>query len=57
VYAGSTVDAPLIGKYCGSNLPSPYVTETNALLIVFTTNWATSEGGFVIKYETGNNKY
>ncbi|XP_068906568.1 cubilin-like isoform X2 [Tenebrio molitor] len=52
VYAGSTVDAPLIGKYCGSNLPSPYVTETNTLLIVFTTDWATSEGGFIIKYET-----
>jgi hypothetical protein len=57
VYAGSTVDAPLIGKYCGSNLPSPYVTETNTLLIVFNTDWAKSEGGFVIKYETGNNKY
>ncbi|KAH0809453.1 hypothetical protein GEV33_013339 [Tenebrio molitor] len=52
VYAGSTVDAPLIGKYCGSNLPSPYVTETNTLLIVFNTDWAKSEGGFVIKYET-----
>ena len=53
IYSGGTVDAPLIGTYCGSEVPAPYIVDNNVLLIVFKTDWATTSSGFVIRYETG----
>nr|XP_008192422.1 PREDICTED: cubilin [Tribolium castaneum] len=52
IYAGTTVDAPLIGKYCGQTVPSPYITEKSEILIVFKTDWATAGEGFALRYET-----
>ncbi|RZC32589.1 cubilin, partial [Asbolus verrucosus] len=52
IHAGSTSDDPLINKYCGTDLPSTYISENNVILIVFKTDWATSDAGFVLKYET-----
>ncbi|KAJ3659671.1 hypothetical protein Zmor_011346 [Zophobas morio] len=52
IYSGGTVDAPLIGTYCGSEVPAPYIVDNNVLLIVFKTDWATTSSGFVIRYET-----
>jgi hypothetical protein len=46
VYAGDTMDAPVLGQFSGSNIPAP-VGSQGSMLIVFTANGERSARGFV----------
>lgn len=52
IYSGHSTDSPLIGRYCGYNIPAPFISDSNELLIVFQTDWAIGYAGFHLRYET-----
>ncbi|KAF4532436.1 hypothetical protein B566_EDAN014438 [Ephemera danica] len=48
---GSSEDSPLVGTYCGLDLPTPYTSLGNELLLVFHTDATVTTRGFKLKYE------
>ncbi|XP_025835939.1 cubilin-like, partial [Agrilus planipennis] len=52
LHEGANSLAPLIGKYCGKELPASYTSIENVLCIIFKSDFSLQEGGFIIKYET-----
>ncbi|XP_017783006.1 PREDICTED: cubilin-like [Nicrophorus vespilloides] len=52
IYSGSSIDAPLVGKYCGKTKPAPLMTYGSEVMLVFKSDWSHQETGFSIKYET-----
>ncbi|XP_012276352.1 cubilin [Orussus abietinus] len=52
VYSGSTTDSPLVGRYCGSDLPPSVKLESNVVLLVFRSDWSYNAEGFRVRYET-----
>ncbi|XP_032520799.2 cubilin homolog [Danaus plexippus] len=51
VFDGSSLEAPLVGKFCGNIYPKTYTSTTNELFLLFKSDITTSSGGFKIKYE------
>ena len=52
VYDGSSINAPLIGTYCGNNLPPTSITSSgNALTLVFHSDQSINLSGFEISWE------
>lgn len=47
------MDAPKVGRWCGSRLPPDYSSLSNEILVVFHTDFSFSDEGFRLKYETG----
>lgn len=56
VYDGETTSSPVLGTYSGNytvgNLPSPVVSTSGAMLLVFVTNSSVTDLGWVAKYST-----
>ena len=50
VYDGATTDDPLLGTFCGEDLPRPIVTSFNTATLVFVTDSSTNESGFSVEY-------
>ncbi len=46
IYDGSSINAPLIGGYSGTNSPGNIVSTGNALTLKFNSDGATTESGF-----------
>ncbi|GFG35967.1 hypothetical protein Cfor_02931, partial [Coptotermes formosanus] len=51
IRTGVDLSAPIVGRYCGNQLPSPYTSVSNELVIHFTSDWSFAGEGFHIKYE------
>ncbi|KAG9276492.1 cubilin [Astyanax mexicanus] len=47
---GSTASAPLLGKYCGSTLPSPIFPRINELYLHFQSDFSSARDGFEITW-------
>ncbi|KAK7881371.1 hypothetical protein WMY93_029780 [Mugilogobius chulae] len=43
---GSTADSPLLGKFCGSTLPSPVFPQSNQLYLRFKSDYSLAMDGF-----------
>ncbi|XP_011302978.1 cubilin [Fopius arisanus] len=52
IYEGPDEESPVVGKYCGTNLPLPRTLTTNVAIIVFSTDSSFHGKGFTIKYDT-----
>ncbi|XP_043479110.1 cubilin-like isoform X2 [Leptopilina heterotoma] len=52
LYEGGTMESPLIGSYCGYDLPESATLNTNILLIRLQTDMSSHRQGFHLKYET-----
>ena len=50
---GGTTEAPLVGRFCGHNLPQNFLSTGNQLLIRFKTDSSISQEGFRASYRTG----
>ena len=50
---GGSTEAPLVGRYCGHNLPHNFLSTGNQLLIRFKTDSSISHEGFRASYKTG----
>lgn len=57
IFDGSDSTAPLIGRYCGNDMPDSVVSTANFLTIVMVTNGDISSRGFIALYRqiTGGN--
>ncbi|KAF4095682.1 cubilin isoform X1 [Onychostoma macrolepis] len=47
---GSAATSPLLGKYCGSTLPSPVFPGSNQLFLYFKSDFTTARNGFEITW-------
>ncbi|XP_014605735.1 PREDICTED: cubilin-like [Polistes canadensis] len=51
IYDGDSTDSPLIGRYCGDNMPPTIKSNSNNVIIVFTSDWSFEMEGFALTYE------
>ncbi|XP_060950209.1 cubilin [Limanda limanda] len=47
---GSTADSPLIGRFCGSTLPSPIFPQSNLLYLRFKSDFSSARDGFEVTW-------
>ena len=47
---GSTVQAPSLGRFCGSAKPRDVLSKGNSLLIKFVSDYASKGSGFLVKW-------
>lgn len=52
IYEGASRNDPLVGRFCGEQLPAPYESKSNVLTIEMRTDWSISGEGFRLRYET-----
>ncbi|XP_072275305.1 CUB domain-containing protein 2 [Pyxicephalus adspersus] len=50
VYDGQNEDSKLLGKWCGTEIPSPIMSSKNNLLLVLVTDRDTASKGFSVSY-------
>lgn len=50
VYDGANDEAPVIGSYCGTDLPSDILASTNHLYVVFQSDSSDNAAGFKAHY-------
>ena len=48
---GGDEESPLVGRYCGTEIPPPYVSDGNTLLVHFRSDYSRAGQGFRAKYE------
>ncbi|CAL9689323.1 unnamed protein product [Knipowitschia caucasica] len=53
LFDGPTVTHPLLGKYCGADMPPKTVTTSNQLLVVFKSDFNIGGRGFKAYYYSG----
>lgn len=56
VYDGSSTSAPLLGRFCGSNIPSPMRSSGPSLHVVFSTDSMWTDTGFEARYVLGESE-
>ena len=49
---GEHEDSPLIGRYCGREIPTSYASQANTIFVRFKTDHSIGHDGFRIRYET-----
>ncbi|EDV28196.1 uncharacterized protein TRIADDRAFT_53560 [Trichoplax adhaerens] len=52
LYNGQDTNAQLVGKYCGSSLPSVYTTTNRHLTVLFVSDEVITSQGFRLTYTT-----
>lgn len=52
IYDGPNTFSPLLGRYCGSELPPTIKSSSNILVVIFKSDWSYELEGFVMSYET-----
>ncbi len=50
IYDGDTTTAPVIGEYCGDNLPPYLISSSGKMMIEFTTDDSIQSSGFEVGY-------
>ncbi|ODM98815.1 Cubilin [Orchesella cincta] len=51
VHDGPSQDSPLVGRFCGRNIPPDFKSRSNQLFIKFRSDESIALGGFSAKYE------
>lgn len=46
------MNAPKVGRWCGSRIPPEYSSLSSEILVVFHTDFSFTDDGFRLKYET-----
>ncbi|XP_078660156.1 procollagen C-endopeptidase enhancer 1-like [Branchiostoma floridae x Branchiostoma belcheri] len=52
IYDGADTSAPLVGKFCGNEIPAPMHSHTNVMTVRFVTDRSVTETGFTLVYTT-----
>ncbi|XP_074049030.1 cubilin [Macrotis lagotis] len=52
VYDGDNENANLVGTFCGSNLPAPFISRGNFLTVKFVSDVSVEKEGFNVTYTT-----
>ena len=53
---GGTAESPLVGRYCGTDLPPEFVSSGSRLYVRFKTDYSVAHDGFRISYEIGKGR-
>lgn len=53
MHEGATREAPLVGRWCGTQMPPVHLSLTNVLTIVMRTDYSIGGEGFRLTYEMG----
>ena len=53
IFDGSSAEAPTMGKFCGSKIPDPVVSNSNAVFLVFYTDASVQRKGFHATHTSG----
>ncbi|KAJ8670094.1 hypothetical protein QAD02_001353 [Eretmocerus hayati] len=51
IYEGPDRESPLVGKYCGTNIPQPIIVNSSRILVRFESDNNLEDKGFIMKYE------
>ncbi|XP_034733400.1 inactive serine protease PAMR1 [Etheostoma cragini] len=54
---GSNLNSPVIGRFCGDQLPSPIKSSVNHLHILFTSDGYNNLDGFVLTFQESSGRY
>uniref|UniRef100_UPI00398F64EE cubilin n=1 Tax=Pristiophorus japonicus TaxID=55135 RepID=UPI00398F64EE len=54
IYDGENINSPLVGTYCGSQLPPPFVSSSNFLTVRFISGFSVELAGFNVTYIANN---
>jgi len=57
VYGGATTSDPVIATYSGSSLPSQVQSNTQSMLVTFTSNGTVQANGFLAEYYSSPTKF
>ncbi|CAG2068878.1 unnamed protein product, partial [Timema podura] len=49
---GDNINSPLIGRYCGSQLPPIATSTSNNMVVKFRSDWSYSAEGFRISFQS-----
>ncbi|XP_011637168.1 cubilin-like [Pogonomyrmex barbatus] len=52
IYDGPDTHSPLLGRYCGSDMPPTIKSNSNNLVVFFKSDWSYEGEGFILSYET-----
>ncbi|KAL0113327.1 hypothetical protein PUN28_012468 [Cardiocondyla obscurior] len=52
IFDGPNTLAPLLGRYCGSDMPPSVKSNSNNLVVFFKSDWSLETEGFTLSYET-----
>ena len=47
---GHSPNSPILGRYCGSSIPSPLLASNNEVSVQFVTNGVSQLSGFLLNY-------
>jgi hypothetical protein len=45
------MDSPVVGTYCGTDLPDVFISTTNQIHVEFHTDWSSTGQGFLLNWE------
>ncbi|XP_038054395.1 fibrillin-2-like [Patiria miniata] len=51
IFDGTTENSKLIGRYCGSDIPTPVITSSNVMMMRFLSDESVGYQGFYIEFE------
>lgn len=57
LYDGGNENANLVGTFCGSTVPAPFLSTSNSLTVKFITDNSVQREGFNVTYTTVDRKY
>ena len=52
VHDGGSVDAPVLGRFCGPDLPAPVSSSQNLMYLLFESDGSVQNHGFKATYQT-----
>ena len=47
---GDVASSPLVGRFCGSIIPPPFISTGNTLNVTFVTDYSVNYDGFTMRY-------
>lgn len=54
VYDGGSIQSPLLGRYCGPQIPAPISSTQNMMTVRFKTDGSTHNTGFMASYTSSD---
>ena len=54
IYDGPSDASPVIGEFCGVDLPASFISQSNEILLVFKSNRRRNYKGFQMEYKTSS---
>ena len=57
IYNGPSDASPVIGEFCGEELPAKFISQSNEILLVFKSDGSRNYKGFQLEYKTSSKSF